>query len=309
MLSDISVSLFNELNNNLTQYPQQCARIFHGRGHFFTELGQLNIEWYPPYIFVQCFSETLCNNAEAALDKLFSSRPEVGAILVQKRTWPEISTTLLHDRLDTSLPLALNTSLSEPLLCQVSLGKNRNTGVFLDMRSGWNWVSENAAEKKVLNLFSYTGVFSLFAIQGGATKVVNMDMSAGALKTAQRNHQLNGMNSGQASFYKRDILKSAKQFSSLGPFDLIITDPPPYQKKAFRGWQDYKKLLSWCRNCLNENGTILASLNNPQATLEEFENKLRESFPEARSLNPIESSFEIKEQDKSKGLKLIAVQF
>jgi 23S rRNA (cytosine1962-C5)-methyltransferase len=309
MLSDISVSLFDELNNNLFHYPQQAARVFHGRGHFFAELSQLNIEWYPPYIFVQCFSETLCDNAEAALDKLFSSRPEIGAVLVQKRTWPEISTSVLHDRLDTSLPVASNTQLSEHLLCQASLGKNRNTGVFLDMRSGWNWVRENAHEKNVLNLFSYTGVFSLFALQGGATKVVNMDMSAGALKTAQRNHQLNGMNSGQASYYKRDILKSAKQFSSLGPFDLIITDPPPYQKKAFRGWQDYKKLLTWCRNSLNENGTILASLNNPQATLEEFEYKLRESFPDAKSFTCIESSFEIKEQDKCKGLKLIAVEF
>jgi len=301
--------LYQEISTWLTASPEYAMRVFHGRGQSFPGLEHLNIEWYPPYLFVQNFRETLENEVRLALEYLFNEFKFIDAVLIQTRTWPELTTDIFLERGQNELPIIFWTSLNDKLNCQITLGKNRNTGAFLDMRAGWEWVNQNSRGKKVLNLFSYTSIFSLFAIEGGATSVVNMDMAAGVLKTAQRNHQHNDLNKGKASFYKRDILKSAQQFSKMGPYDLMIIDPPPYQKKSFTGWKDYQKLLLRCEKSLNTNGQIFTCLNNPQVTLAEFEESLRATFPKAKTYAAVDISPEIKEANESKGLKLIAIQF
>jgi 23S rRNA (cytosine1962-C5)-methyltransferase len=308
MSSNINTVLSQEINENLVLYPNVISRVFHGRGKYFDQLSHINIEWYPPYLFVQNFSDALDETVTTTLEQVFNDTPRMAAVIIQTRRWPEIESTILCQREDIELPIELAFHTAEELKCHINLGKNRNTGAFLDMRAGWDWVEKNSENKSVLNLFSYTGMFSLFALKGKANKVVNMDMSAGALKTAQRNHNLNGYNKGEAIFLKRDILKSSKQFSRYGPFDLIIADPPPYQKKSFTGWRDYKRLLAWCKDSLNENGTLLLSLNNPHVSQSQFEEELLICFPDAKDMEIIESSSEIKEVDPAKGLKLIAVK-
>jgi len=311
--------LIEEITNNLAIFPEQAARVFHGRGQSFSGYEKLNIEWYPPYLFVQNFSEALDQAIETELTTLFEAQLQVGCILIQNRTRPELSSYILcerafvdrsnHKQTPNELPITLWANISTQLSCQITLGKNQNTGVFLDMRAGWEWVKRHAEDKHVLNLFSYTGVFSLFALAGGANKVINMDMAANVLKTAQRNHQKNDLSSGKSAFYKRDILKSAQQYSKMGPYDLIIIDPPPYQKKSFRGWQDYEKLLNRSRACLTEKGCLFVCLNNPQVTSQEFITKLQTMFPDAIKIENIETAPEIKEANPDKGLKTVAVYF
>lgn len=311
--------MINELTTNLANFPEQAARVFHGRGQSFTGYEKVNIEWYPPYLFVQNFAEALDENIEQELSELFASQQQIECILIQNRTRPELSSYILCERAPVNhntqqqtpreLPITLWSNLSPELRCQVTLGKNQNTGVFLDMRAGWEWVRQNANDKNVLNLFSYTGVFSLFALAGGANKVTNMDMAANVLKTAQRNHQKNELSSGQSAFYKRDILKSAQQYSKMGPYDLIIIDPPPFQKKSFRGWQDYEKLLNRCRACLSEKGCLFVCLNNPQVTSQDFMAKLQTMFPDAIKIENIATADEIKEANTDKGLKTVAIYF
>ena len=308
--------MIEEITNNLAIFPEQAARVFHGRGQSFSGYEKLNIEWYPPYLFVQNFSEALDQAIEIELRALFETQIQIDAILIQNRTRPELSSYLLCERnqdlnikTPSELPFTLWANLAADLSCQVTLGKNQNTGVFLDMRAGWDWVKHHANDKNVLNLFSYTGVFSLFALAGGANKVTNMDMAANVLKTAQRNHQKNDLSSGKSAFYKRDILKSAQQYSKMGPYDLIVIDPPPYQKKSFRGWQDYEKLLNRCRACLTEQGCLFVCLNNPQVTSQEFIAKLQAMFPDAKKIENVATAPEIKEENTDKGLKTVAIYF
>ena len=301
--------LIQEIENNLASYGEVACRVFHGRGQAFPQYEHINIEWYPPYLFVQNFMDIISEPIKAELLTLFERHTNIQAILIQNRSWPDLTTDVLIERSKTILPLILWSKLDNKISCQVTLGKNRNTGVFLDMRAGWKWVQKNSQGKNVLNLFSYSSIFSLFALSGGASKVINMDMSAGALKTAQKNHNYNPPESGTAAFYKRDILKSASQYSKMGPYDLIIIDPPPYQKKAFSGWKDYQKLLLRCEKCLSTNGKILACLNNPQVSQQDFLTKLNEIFPAASHFDLIYSSKEIKEVDASKGLKVVSITF
>ena len=135
-------------------FPDQAARVFHGRGQNFSGYEKLNIEWYPPYLFVQNFSEALAPAIEVELNTLFKSCTQIECIIVQNRTRPELSSYILCERTTSEqshnkqaareLPITLWTNVSAELRCQVTLGKNQNTGVFLDMRAGWDWVKQHS---------------------------------------------------------------------------------------------------------------------------------------------------------------------
>lgn len=288
---------------------KHCRRVLHGRGKCYPGYELVNIEWYPPYLFVQNFGEELKDDLKSVLMEVFDATSEIRAILVQSREWPNFKTDVLCSRETVELPLVFDAPLIEDLHCEIKLGANRNTGVFLDMRAGWNWVRQNANNKRVLNLFSYTSVFSLFALHGGATRVDNVDMAANVLKISQRNHQSNKLHDGRAAFYKRDILKSQRWFEGRAPYDLMILDPPPYQKRAFRGWQDYLKLMDNAKLALAEQGIMLCCLNNPQVSIDEFIESLKTHFVDAKEFSCLERASEIEEQQAEKGLKLVAIQF
>lgn len=302
--------LQQEISQNLKKLPKYVSRVFHGRGRFFPSLEEVNVEWYPPVLFVQCYQEQLSDDAIEALKAVFDEFSFIETVLLQLRPWPDVENEILFTRSTAvqPLPLEFDTQLAEGLLCQVSLGKNRNTGVFPDMRSGWDWVRERAVDKRVLNLFSYTSIFSLFALQGGAKKVVNVDMCGSASKTAQYNHELNNLADERVSIWKRNILKSNSQLAKQSKFDIIILDPPPFQKGSFRGWPDYQKLLRRCVNYLREGGVILVALNNQQVTFTEFERDIRDVIESIKSINQIALADEIKELEPEKGLKLALIE-
>jgi 23S rRNA (cytosine1962-C5)-methyltransferase len=301
--------LQQELNNNLNKYPNQIARVFHGRGRFFPSLEDINIEWYPPVLFVQCYEETLSDDCKAALQQVFEAHSSIETVLLQSRPWPDVDNEILFSRCATpvTLPLEFDSSLDKDIKCKVSLGANRNTGVFPDMRSGWDWVKAHTEDKRVLNLFSYTSIFSLFALSGGAKKVVNIDMCGSATKTAKANHELNGLLDERVSIWKKDILKSNSQIAKQSKFDLIVLDPPPFQKGSFRGWPDYQKLLRRCSNYLKDNGVVLAALNNQQVTFAEFEQGIMETMEGVKTITQLELSDEMKELEPDKGLKLALI--
>lgn len=301
--------LLTQTSNQLARFKTVAARVFHGRGKAFEGYEDINVEWYPPYLFVQNFDETLSEHLQQELRALFLKHEEIEAILIQSRGWPDSVTEVFLTRREIALPLSFPVSLPGEVTCEVTLGKNRNTGVFPDMRTGWHWVGDNSENKRVLNLFCYTGVFSLFALKGNAAQVDNVDMAPGVLKTAQRNHQLNGLNQGKAAFFRRDILRSDRWFEGRHPYHLIIIDPPPYQKKAFHGWRDYERLLDMAFGALAPGGQFFMTLNNPQVSLEEFLQDIRTHFPQNEGVEVLPSGEEIREQDDRKGLKIAVVQF
>lgn len=118
------------------------------------------------------------------------------------------------------------------------------------MAEGRRWVREFAAAFKsregrgarVLNLFACTCAFSVVPLQAGAAQVINVDMACGAISTGQQNHQLNGLRQG-ASFLVHDIFNSWAKLTRNGPYDLVVIDPPCYQKASFVASKDYARLL------------------------------------------------------------------
>lgn len=149
---------------------------------------------------------------------------------------------------------------------KVNLSDYLDTGLFLDHRITRGIVRDEAAGKRVLNLFCYTGSFSVYAAAGNAASVTSVDLSKTYLQWAEENMQLNNLlNTATHHFVHADV----KQYlDTLQPnsFDLVVMDPPTFSNskrmKDFLDIQrDYADLLNATLRALSPGGTIYFSTN------------------------------------------------
>jgi len=124
----------------------------------------------------------------------------------------------------------------------VDAREGQKTGFFLDQRENRALSRTLAANRSVINLFSYTGAFGVYAAAGGATSVENVDSSESAIEFARRNHQLNGSN---ATFTVADAFQFVRERShAKQQVDFLICDPPAFARsrgevdRAARGYKD-----------------------------------------------------------------------
>ena len=133
------------------------------------------------------------------------------------------------------------------LVFTTSLEKSQKTGFFLDHREMRKWIGELSEGKRVLNAFSYTGGFSVYALAGGATKVDSVDISADAIEVAKKHVKLNKIGKGEAGFFTENVFEFLRNRETL-PYDIVILDPPAFAKKkkdivpACRGYKDINRL-------------------------------------------------------------------
>lgn len=127
-----------------------------------------------------------------------------------------------------------------------SLPQAQKTGFFLDQREMRQWVRTLAKGKRVLNAFSYTGAFSIYALAGGATEVDSIDISPQALEMGNTHLTLNQLEHASARFICADVFSFLRQHPL--PYDLVILDPPAFAKRredviaACRGYKDINRL-------------------------------------------------------------------
>lgn len=141
----------------------------------------------------------------------------------------------------------------------VDLIKGHKTGYYLDQRDSRQAIKKYVAGKRVLNAFSYTGGFGVFAAQAGASEVVNLDVSEPALLQATANHQRNGL--PLPDNRQLDVFEALRQFHHTGErFDVIVLDPPKFVDSkanlmsACRGYKDINRLACMI---LKPGGTLL----------------------------------------------------
>jgi 23S rRNA (cytosine1962-C5)-methyltransferase len=147
----------------------------------------------------------------------------------------------------------------------VNLSDYLDTGLFLDHRITRGMVREEALDKRVLNLFCYTGSFSVYAAAGGAALVHSVDLSRTYLDWAAKNMELNGLLTSPASFIHADV----KQHLDLLPadfYDLVIMDPPTFSNskrmKDFLDIQrDHAELLNKTLRTMRTGGVMYFSTN------------------------------------------------
>ena len=111
----------------------------------------------------------------------------------------------------------------------VNWTEGQKTGFFLDQRENRALVGRYAAGRRVLNLFCYTGGFSIYALAAGASHVDSVDSSAKAMMMVDRNVSLNGFDSAKHTSYCTDAIEFVKNAPD-GRYDLMIVDPPAFAK-------------------------------------------------------------------------------
>ncbi|TMO44093.1 class I SAM-dependent rRNA methyltransferase [Pseudoalteromonas ruthenica] len=147
------------------------------------------------------------------------------------------------------------------LTCEVDILQGHKTGFYLDQRDSRAALERFSKDKEVLNCFCYTGTFGLYALRGGCSKVINVDVSQQALDIAKRNVQHNELDLGRAEFVKQDVFKLLREYRSEGrTFDTIVMDPPKFADSkaqlngACRGYKDINMLAM---QLLKPGGTLL----------------------------------------------------
>ncbi|EHH2450741.1 class I SAM-dependent methyltransferase [Vibrio vulnificus] len=145
----------------------------------------------------------------------------------------------------------------------VDIVGGHKTGFYLDQRDSRQQAMKYVKDKEVLNCFSYTGGFGLYALKGGAKRVINADVSQPALDTAKFNAELNAfdISKKRAVFLNADVFKLLREYRDQGTkFDVVIMDPPKFAESkaqlngACRGYKDINMLAM---QILNPGGTLL----------------------------------------------------
>ncbi len=138
-------------------------------------------------------------------------------------------------------------------------------GIFLDQRNNRRWVYENSAGRRVLNLFSYTCLFSAAAALGGAEKVISVDTSQRYLDWGKRNFTINEVSPTHHIFQHQDVREFLKLARKTGPsFDLIICDPPSFARSkqgVFRIDEVLESLIGELTQVLSPRGQLLFCSN------------------------------------------------
>lgn len=114
----------------------------------------------------------------------------------------------------------------------INLSDYLDTGLFLDHRPLRNVFRSESKGKKVLNLFAYTGAFSVYAAAGGASQVTTVDLSNTYIQWAKDNFQLNNLDTSAHNFVVMDTMEFLKQLDPNESFDLIFVDPPVFSNSS-----------------------------------------------------------------------------
>jgi len=173
------------------------------------------------------------------------------------------------------------------------------------MREGRRWVREHAQAARVLNLFAYSCAFSVAAMAGGAASVVNLDMSRGALARGRDNHQLNAQDQRDVRFLGHDLLKSWGKLRKLGPYDLVLIDPPSFQPGSFIAERDYRKVIRRLPELTEPGSRILACHNDPLHDSGFIRTLMAEECPQFAFRERLPNPDDFPEQDPERALKVL----
>ena len=231
-------------------------RVVNGEGD---AIPGIELDRYGAYAVVHLRSEALVDDPEALLDWL-DDRGASGTYVIWRPKDSSALTDAERERHAPPRPIR-GTAAPDPLIIHengvsyaVRLGHGLATGIFLDQRANRRRIFEGAPGKRVLNLFGYTGAFSVAAAAGGALESLTVDVGAPAARAAEealapyRADAHRSIRADVFAFLARD------PSSILGRFDWVVCDPPTFARAGSRRWasgRDWiplgERLLHWVK--------------------------------------------------------------
>ena len=277
-----------------------AQRLFHGRGHAYPGYEHVNIDWYAPLVLITLYRDVSDEWLTRLAQHIAQQLPQAQHIVAQQRhvrngpfIWLQGDTV---DKLEIS---------EQQLNYWLTLGKQQNTGIFLDMANGRRWLQSVCRDKSVQNLFAYTCAFSVAAHAGGAKKIVNVDMSKASLSQGRENHRLNGQDLERVIFEGVDIFKSFGRLKKHGPYDVIVCDPPTFQKGSVNIERDYQKIIRRIPQLANPGAELLMCLNAPDLDEEFLKAQMAEHCPDCQFVKRLANPEVFVEAQQGKGLKAL----
>ncbi|MEH7609964.1 class I SAM-dependent rRNA methyltransferase [Gottfriedia acidiceleris] len=167
----------------------------------------------------------------------------------------------------------------------IYLNDGAMVGVFLDQREVRKLIRDKYAyDKTVLNTFSYTGAFSVFAAVGGASKTTSVDLANRSLDKTKEQFKINGIDPATQSIVVEDVFHYFKYAVKKNlSFDMVILDPPSFarsKKHTFSAEKDYKNLLKEAITITENDGVIVASTNCSTFGMNKFKGFIDTAFKE-----------------------------
>lgn len=190
-----------------------------------------------------------------------------------------------HGADDTLEPLIWGEGTGDDLVVEelglkyrVRPSTGHDIGLFVDMRDIRAWMAPHWSQRRVLNLFCYTGAFSVSAAAHGAAHVTSVDLSAPIIERAKANFVANELPVDAHSFLVEDSFKALDRFRRKGElFDVIVADPPSFSHGPAGTWsvsKDYKRLVVACLRVLRPGGWLIAATNLGSISPKEFKGYL-----------------------------------
>lgn len=167
----------------------------------------------------------------------------------------------------------------------VDLNDGAMTGIFLDQRDVRKAIRERySKDAEMLNMFSYTGAFSVSSALGGAKKTTSVDVANRSRAKTIEQFEVNDLNAGEHEIVVDDVFQYFKYAARKErTFDLVVVDPPSFaktKKRTFSAAKDYIKLLKETVDLTKNNGVIVASTNSSNVDLKRFKGFIKDACEE-----------------------------
>ena len=234
----------------------QAYRLIHSEGDF---LPGLMVDRYADYLVAQFQTAGIDQWKETLLDLLDEKLKPQGIYEkddTEAREWEGLEKRVGVLRGNEPPDFIEIQEYGIPFIVDIHTGQK--TGFFLDQRENRKLVSSYCGGKRVLNLFAYTGGFSVYAAKAGARHVVSVETSERALNTCRENMRQNGAEKGE--FIKEDAFEYLRNTTET--FDLVIVDPPAFAKSrdhVMQASRAYKDINLWAMKRMAPGGILYTS--------------------------------------------------
>lgn len=250
-----------------------CYRLLYGEGDF---LPGITVDRYGRFAVLKTYTASVAGLVPTVVRTL-SRALKLRGVLTRddgelRSLWGELPPPELSVR-ENGLELLAN------------LYDGQKTGLFLDHRDNRRTLERFTAGKRVLNLFSYTGTFSLYAARGGADQVTSVDVAPAATRDARRNFARNGFSPDAHTFLTADVFTLLGDYTKRGEqFGIVVLDPPSLarnKKSRFAALRAYEKLNAQALRCVAPGGLLATASCTAQVSPEDFRGVLAEAAARA----------------------------
>lgn len=243
----------------------------------------LTVDSYGNYLMLQAFTRAWDSRIDLLvneLDKLLQPRGIYLKYRPQQTRKLESRGGMPHNKLLRGKAVGRKLSVQENgLHFLVDLDQGLHTGLFMDQRENRHDLMNRCRGQRVLNLFSFTGAFSVAAAAAGARQVTSVDASGAYLKWAEDNFSINRMNPKQHRFITGDCFKVLDELAAAGEqYDIVLMDPPSFsttRKSRFTTRGGTSELVTTAVSLLSDDGLLITSSNHQKVDIADYLKELR----------------------------------